>query len=68
MMYANTETGEKISALDADYGKYTCPECNKPVGLRKTHSGEKYPHFYHTGRLENPNCKFSHYEDNWDKK
>jgi len=68
MMYANSETGEKTNASEADYGKFICPECSKPVGLRKTHKGKKSPHFYHTGRLETPNCKFSYYEDNWDKR
>jgi competence CoiA-like predicted nuclease len=69
MEYALSKvSGKKIKATDADYGKFTCPVCGKPVGLRKTHIGKKLPHFYHTGRLEDPHCKLSYYEDNWKKK
>jgi hypothetical protein len=68
MEYAYSEATGKIKASDADYGKYTCLECNGPVGLRKTHRGKKLPHFYHTGRLEDPHCSLSYYKDNWKNK
>jgi len=63
MEFAYSKTKGKIKASDANYGKYFCLECNKPVGLRKTSKGKKQ--FYHTGRLENPHCKLSYYENNW---
>jgi competence CoiA-like predicted nuclease len=65
MEFAYSETKKLIKASDADYGKYTCPECKAPVGLRKTHKGKKCPHFYHTGRLKDSHCSLSHYVDNW---
>jgi len=65
MEYAYSKATGKIKASDADYGKYTCLDCKNPVGLRKTHMGKKRPHFYHTGRLKNSDCKYSYYEDNW---
>jgi competence CoiA-like predicted nuclease len=65
MEYAYSKTTGKIKASDADYGKYTCPECKNPVGLRKTYKGKKLHHFYHTGRLKDPHCKLSYYVNNW---
>jgi len=65
MEYAYSENTGVIKASDADYGKYTCLKCHASVCLRKTHSGKKLPHFYHTGRLKDSHCSLSYYEDNW---
>ena len=67
MDYAYSKVTGKIKASDADYGKYICLECKKPVGLRKTHQGKKLPHFYHKGRLPDSHCSLSYYKDNWRK-
>jgi competence CoiA-like predicted nuclease len=67
MRTALDENNVLIDADDADYGKYTCPECKSPVGLRKTHQGKPFPHFYHTGSLKDDKCSLSYYEDNWEK-
>jgi hypothetical protein len=64
MEYAYSETKVKIKASDADYGKFTCLECNSLVGLRKTYRGKKFHHFYHI-KLKDPHCKLSYYENNW---
>jgi len=65
--YSSKITRKEIKASDADYGKFYCLECDRPVGLRKTHKGKRLPHFYHTGRLKDSKCSKSYFVDNWKK-